>query len=73
MMAVAQGMVGLLKLQKDKPETARFLQAVNLKQDGSSIVLTLNMPTDDVVGAMKVSAERKAAKKAEKAEAEEKN
>lgn len=72
MTAIAQGMIGLLKLQKDKPEVAKFLQAINLKQDGSSVVLALNMPTDDAVGALKASAERKAAKKAEKAEAEEK-
>ena len=73
MMAIAQGMVGLMKLQKDKPEATKFLQAINLKQDGASLVLSLNVPTDDVVGAMKASAERKAAKKVQKAEAEEKN
>ncbi len=68
MMAIAQGMIGLVKLQKDKPEATKLLQAINLKQDGSSIILTLNVPTDDVVGAMKASAERKAAKKAEEEE-----
>lgn len=73
MMAIAQGMIGLVKLQKDKPEATRLLQAINLKQDGSSLILTINVPTDDVVGAMKASAERNAAKKAQKAEAEEKN
>jgi hypothetical protein len=73
MMAIAQGMVGLLKLQKDKPEAAKFLQAIALKQDGASLVLTIDLPTDDVVGAMKASAERKAAKAAQKAEDEEKN
>jgi hypothetical protein len=66
-------LIGLVKLQKDKPEAAKLLQALNLKQDGSSVVLTLNVPADDVVGAMKASAERKAAKKAEKVKAEEKN
>jgi hypothetical protein len=73
MMAIAQGMVGLMKLQKDKPESAKFLQAIALKQDGASIVLTIDVPTDDVVNAMKASAERKAAKAAQKAESEEKN
>lgn len=72
MMAIAQGMVGLMKLQKDKPEATKFLQAIALKQDGASIVLTLDLPTDDVVSAMKASAERKAAKAAQKAE-EDKN
>lgn len=72
MMAIAQGMVGLMKLQKDKPETAKFLQAIALKQDGSSVVLTIDVPTDDVVSAMKVSAERKAAKASQKVEDEEK-
>ena len=65
-------MIGLLKLQKDKPEAAKFLQAVALKQDGASIVLTIDVPTDDVVNAMKASEERKAAKAAQKAENEEK-
>lgn len=73
MMAIAQGMIGLLKLQKDKPEAAKFLQAVALKQDGASIVLTIDVPTDDVVNAMKASEERKAAKAAQKAEAEDQN
>lgn len=73
MMTIAQGMIGLVKLQQDKPEAAKFLQAIALKQDGASITLTLDIPTDDVIGAMKASAERKAAKAAQKAQAEEKN
>jgi hypothetical protein len=73
MMAISRGLIGLVKLQKDKPEAAKLLQALNVKQEGSSVVLTLNVPADDVVGAMKASTERKAAKKAEKVKAEEKN
>jgi hypothetical protein len=73
MMSIAQGMIGLLKLQKDKPEAAKFLQAIALKQDGASLVLTIDIPTDDVVNAMKASEERKAAKAAQKAENEDKN
>jgi hypothetical protein len=73
MMTIAQGMIGLVKLQQDKPEATKFLQAIALKQDGASIILTLDIPTDDVVGAMKASAERKAAKAAQKAQAAEKN
>jgi len=73
MMAIAQGMIGLVKLQKDKPEASKFLQAIALKQDGASLVLTIDVPTDDVVGAMKASTERKAAKAAQKAEEEDKN
>jgi hypothetical protein len=73
MMVIAQGMVGLMKLQKDKPEAAKFLQAIALKQDGASILLTIDVPTDDVVSAMKAADERKAAKAAQKAENEKKN
>jgi hypothetical protein len=73
MSAIAQGMIGLMKLQKDKPEASKFLQAIAFKQDGASIVLTIDVPTDDVVGAMKASEERKAAKATQKAENEEKN
>jgi hypothetical protein len=72
MMSIAQGMIGLLKLQKDKPEAAKFLQAIALKQDGASIVLTIDIPTDDVVNAMKASEERKAAKAAQRAENDDK-
>jgi hypothetical protein len=73
MMSIAQGMIGLLKLQKDKPEASKFLQAIALKQDGASLVLTIDIPTDDVVNAMKASEERKAAKAAQKAEKDDKN
>jgi hypothetical protein len=73
MMSIAQGMIGLLKLQKDKPEATKFLQAIALKQDGASLVLTIDIPTDDVVNAMKASEGRKAAKAAQKAENDEKN
>jgi len=73
MMAIAQGMIGLMKLQKDKPEATKFVQALALKLDGSSIVVTLDLPTDDVVSAMNASAERKATKAAQKAQKEDKN
>ena len=66
MMAIAQGMVGLMKLQKDKPEAAKIAEGLSLKQNGSSVLATLALPASDVVNLMKADAAKKAEKKDEK-------
>lgn len=65
-LAIAQGLLALAKLQTDKPESVKFANAVNLKQDDERVVGTLTLPATDVVEMMKADAARKAAK-AEKA------
>jgi hypothetical protein len=66
--SIAQGLVALMKLQKDKPESVRFAEALSLKQDGSQVVASLVLPDNDAVAMMKADAVRKAQRKAEKAD-----
>jgi len=62
--SIAQGLISLLKLQQDKPESAKFAQALTLKQEGPRVTISLDMPATDVVELMKADAARKAEKKA---------
>jgi hypothetical protein len=66
MASVGQGLVGLLKLQQEKPQSVKLAEAISLKQDGAGVVATLAMPADDVVELMKAGAPKKAEKRAEK-------
>ncbi len=66
MTTVAQGLVGLMKLQQNKPEAVKFAEALSLVQDGPVVTASLTMPAEDVVAGMKADAARKAAKQAEK-------
>ncbi|MEI6392400.1 MAG: hypothetical protein WCT12_15000 [Verrucomicrobiota bacterium] len=63
---VAQGLIALTKLQKEKPEAAMLADALLLKQDGVSVVATLTMPAADVINVLKSGAEKEAQKKAER-------
>ena len=67
--SIAQGLVALMKLQRSKPEATKLADAIALKQDGVSVVATLNLPASDVVDILKAGAARKA-EKAEKAQKE---
>ena len=66
MASIGQGLVSLMKLQKEKPELVKLAEAISLKQDGAGVVATLAMPANDVVAMMKADAARKAARKAQK-------
>jgi hypothetical protein len=66
MASVGQGLLSLMKLQKDKPEATRLAEGLSLKQDGVNVVATLALPADEVVNFMKADAAKKAAKKPEK-------
>jgi hypothetical protein len=65
--SIAQGLISLLKLQQDKPESVKFAQALTVKQDGPRVTVSMSMPANDVVEMMKADAARKAQKRAEKA------
>jgi hypothetical protein len=65
MYAVAQGLLALGKLQ-NKPETAKLVNALSVKQDNTWVVANLNVDADDVVEAIKAKAAQKAEKKMEK-------
>jgi hypothetical protein len=64
--SIAQGLVALMKLQKDKPESVQFANALTLKQDGAQGVVSMALPDNDAVAMMKADAARKAQRKAEK-------
>jgi hypothetical protein len=66
MATVGQGLVALMKLQKDNPSSAKLAEALSLKQDGAMIVVSLAVPTAEAIDLAKADAARKAQKKAEK-------
>jgi hypothetical protein len=66
MATVGQGLVALLKLQRDNSATMKLAEAVSLKQAGASVVASLAIPTDEVVGLLKADAARKAKKQTAK-------
>lgn len=68
--SIAQGLVSLMKLQKDKPESVQFANALSLNQDGAKVVVSLSLPDSDAVAMMKADAARKALRRAEKAQKE---
>jgi hypothetical protein len=66
MATVGQGLVALMKLQKDNPGSAKLAEALSLKQDGASVVVSLAIPTAEAIEIAKGEAARKAQKQAEK-------
>ena len=66
MVSVGQGLLALMKLQKDNPGSVKLAEALSLKQDGAGVVAALAVSTDQAIEMMKADAARKAQKKAEK-------
>lgn len=64
MTSIAQGLVALMKLQKEKPENVKIAEAMTLKQEGPSLTVHLTLPATDVVEMMKAEAARKAQNRA---------
>lgn len=65
MTSIAQGMISLLKLKTDKPEEAiraRVAEALKVQQNGSTLNISMAVPSTDVVEYMKADAARRAAK-----------
>jgi len=67
--SIAQGLIALLKLQQDKPESVKLAQALALNQDGPRVDISLTLSASDFVEMVKAGAAREAQKKAEKATA----
>jgi hypothetical protein len=61
--AIASGLISLMKLQTEKPETARFAEALMLSQEGSKVTVNASMPANEVIEGMKADAARKAGRK----------
>jgi hypothetical protein len=63
---VVQGLLAMVRLQKDKPEAGRLAEALSLKQAGATVVATLVMPAAEVVGLLRTETEKKARQEPEK-------
>jgi len=62
MESVGRGLVGLLALQKEKPENGKLAQGLSIQQEGARITVKLSLPAADLVGMMKFGAAKKTAK-----------
>ena len=60
--SIGRGLVGLLALQKDKPDNMKLAQGLSVQQEGAGVTVKLSLPAGDVVGMMKAGAAKKAAK-----------
>jgi hypothetical protein len=60
--SIGRGLVGLLALQKDKPEAQKLAQGLAVQQDGAAVTVKLSILAEEVVGMMKAGAAKKAAK-----------
>jgi hypothetical protein len=65
MAPVGQGLLALMKLQKDNPGLARLAEALALKQDAARVVVSLAVPAADAIELLKADDARKARKKGE--------
>jgi hypothetical protein len=68
--SILNGLVSLMKLQTDKPQSVKLGEAIALRQDGPTVHANLALPAEDVIQLMKADAARKAEKKAAKSESE---
>ncbi|HWX21563.1 MAG TPA: hypothetical protein VN578_16800 [Candidatus Binatia bacterium] len=59
---IGQGLVALMKLQKEKPEALKIAEGLTLKQQGASVQASLSLQANEVVDMMKADAARKAQK-----------
>jgi hypothetical protein len=64
MALVGQGLVALMKLQKDEAGSVKLAEGLSLKQNGSGVVVSLTVPTTGAIELMKADAAKKAQKKA---------
>ena len=64
MESIGRGVVGLMALQKDKPDSVKLAQALSVQQEGAGLTVRLSLPAGDLVAMMEASAARKAAKDA---------
>jgi predicted regulator of Ras-like GTPase activity (Roadblock/LC7/MglB family) len=65
MESIGRGLIGLMALQKDKPEAQKIAQGLAVQKEGLVVKATLSVSADDVVELMRADAARKAAKSAQ--------
>jgi hypothetical protein len=56
---VGQGLLALMKLQKDNPGSVKLAEGLSIKQDGPGVVATLTVASADAIELMKADAARK--------------
>jgi hypothetical protein len=66
--SILNGLVSLMRLQKEKPESIKVAEALALKQDGATVKATLVLPAADVLQMIQADAARKARKREAKQE-----
>jgi len=59
--SVGRGLIGLLALQKDKPEATKLAQALTVRQAGASVTVGLSLPAEEVVEMLRAAAAKKQA------------
>jgi hypothetical protein len=59
--SIGRGLLGLLALQTDKPDSVKLAQALAIQKEGASVMVKLSLSADDFVGMMKAGAAKKAA------------
>lgn len=68
--SILNGLMSLLKLQKEKPESVKLGEAMALQQEGAMVHLKVSLPAADVIQMVKADAARKAQKKSAKQESQ---
>jgi hypothetical protein len=59
--SIGRGLLGLMALQTDKPESVKLAQALAISQEGAGVTVNLALPAEEVVQMMKAGAAKKAA------------
>lgn len=58
--SILNGLVSLMKLQTEKPESVKLAEAIALRQEGAVVQCSLRLPAGDLVQMIKADAARKA-------------
>ncbi len=66
MASIGNGLISLMKLQREKPEAVKFADALSLKQNDVEVAVSFKLPAGDLIEMMKAEAARKAKRQAEK-------
>jgi hypothetical protein len=61
--SIGRGLVGLMALQKEKPEALKLASGLGIRQEGVSVVATLSLPVEEVIEMAKSAETRKQAAK----------
>ena len=53
MSIAAQGLIALMSLESDNPQTAKLADGLSVKRNGNTVTLTLSGASTDLVAALK--------------------